>query len=72
AAGLDPLQGHGIRIDPTVEYLLRGLSFETVKQIGVGKVTRSRLRKHAEIMAPYMQATLHQEFIVYTMPLARR
>ncbi|KAJ7585529.1 hypothetical protein C8J56DRAFT_1052833 [Mycena floridula] len=33
-AGLDPLQGHGIRIGSTLEYLLRGVSIETMKMKG--------------------------------------
>ncbi|KAF8155872.1 hypothetical protein B0H34DRAFT_850885 [Crassisporium funariophilum] len=31
-AGLEPLQGHGIRIGATLEYLLRGVSFEVIGQ----------------------------------------
>jgi len=71
--GLEPLQGHGIRIGGTLEYLLRGLSFETVKAKGrwAGDSFLRYLRKHALIMAPYMQAQLQQEFIAYTMPPAR-
>jgi len=31
AAGLDPLQGHGIRIGATLEYLLCGMPFDVMK-----------------------------------------
>ena len=34
AAGLDPLQGHGIRIGATLEYLLRGVPFDVMKAKG--------------------------------------
>ena len=33
-AGLEPLQGHGIRIGATLFYLLRGLPIEAVKIMG--------------------------------------
>ena len=33
-AGLDPRQGHGIRIGATLEYLLRGIPFEVMKVKG--------------------------------------
>ncbi|KLO03742.1 DNA breaking-rejoining enzyme, partial [Schizopora paradoxa] len=57
-AHLDPLQGHGIRIGSALEYLLRGLSFETVKQLGRwrSEAFTDYLRKHAKILAPYLQA----------------
>lgn len=73
AAGLEPLQGHGIRIGSTLEYLLRGLPFEVVKVLGRWKSDAFLvyLRKHAEIMAPYMQPELHQALIAYTMPPVR-
>ena len=31
AADLEPLQGHGIQIGATLEYLLRGVPFEVMK-----------------------------------------
>jgi hypothetical protein len=34
AAGLEPLQGHGIRIGSTLEYLLRGVPFDVMKTKG--------------------------------------
>uniref|UniRef100_A0A0W0FHW3 Tyr recombinase domain-containing protein n=1 Tax=Moniliophthora roreri TaxID=221103 RepID=A0A0W0FHW3_MONRR len=70
AKGLEPLQGHGIRIGATLEYLLRGVPFDVVKSTFRWKSDAflTYLRKHAEIMAPYMQPQLHQEFIQYIMP----
>ncbi|OCH89663.1 DNA breaking-rejoining enzyme [Obba rivulosa] len=75
AADLDPLQGHGIRIGGTLEYLLRGKPFDAVRTIGRWKSDAFLiyLRKHAQIMAPYMQAnpTLQAEFVRVTMPPVR-
>ncbi|THV06979.1 hypothetical protein K435DRAFT_644252 [Dendrothele bispora CBS 962.96] len=73
AKGLDPLQGHGIRIGSTLEYLLRGMPFEAVKATFRWKSDAFLvyLRKHAEIMAPYMQPELHHQFIQYTLPPVR-
>ena len=34
AGGKEPLQGHGIRIGATLEYLLRGVPFEAMKVLG--------------------------------------
>ena len=34
AAGLEPLQGHGIRIGSTLKYLLRGVPFDVMKVKG--------------------------------------
>ena len=66
AAGLEPLQGHGIRIGSTLEYLLRGVPFDVMKAKGrwAGDSFQLYLRKHAVIIAPYIQAVLvHEEFI---------
>lgn len=75
AANEEPLAGHGIRIGATLEYLLRGVSFEAVKVIGrwSSDTFILYLRKHAQILAPYMQAVpaLHTEYIRYTMPPVR-
>jgi hypothetical protein len=75
AANLDPLQGHGIRIGSTLEYLLRGMPFDIMKSKGrwASDAFLLYLRKHAVIMAPYIQAvsTVHEAFIRYTMPPAR-
>ena len=58
AAGLEPLQGHGIRIGATLEYLLQGVSFEVMKAKGRWRSDAFQLylTKHAQILAPYMQA----------------
>ena len=75
AAGTDPLQGHGIRIGSTLEYMLRNIPFEVIKTKGrwASDAFQLYLRKHAQIMAPYMQATpaLHEEFIRRSMPRTR-
>ena len=70
------LQGHGFRIGGTLEYLLRGVAFDVVKAKGrwASDAFLDYLRRHAEIMAPYMQANpqIHRDFILYAMPSARR
>ena len=75
-AGLDPCEGHGIRIGSTLEYLLRGTPFEVMKVKGwwVSDAFLVYLTKHAQILAPYMQAVLevHENFIRLTMPQIRR
>ena len=74
AAGLEPLQGHGIRIGSTLEYLLRGVPFDVMKTKGrwAGDSFQLYLRKHAVVVAPYIQATpIHENFIRYTMPPVR-
>ncbi len=66
AAGLEPLQGHGIRIGATLEYLLRGIPFDVMKVKGrwASDAFHLYLTKHAQILAPYMQATprIHDTF----------
>ena len=75
AAGREPLQGHGIRIGSTLEYLLRGVPFDVMKAKGrwAGDSFLLYLQKHAIIIAPYIQAepALHDTFIRYTMPPPR-
>ena len=75
AAGLEPLQGHGIRIGSTLEYLLRGVPFDVMKAKGrwAGNSFQLYLRKHAVVIAPYIQAmpAVHEPFIRYTMPPVR-
>jgi hypothetical protein len=75
AANLDPLQGHGIRIGSILEYLLRGMPFDVMKAKGRWRSDTFLvyLRKHAVIMAPYIQAksAVHEAFIRYTMPPVR-
>ncbi|KAF8172748.1 hypothetical protein BJ912DRAFT_837913, partial [Pholiota molesta] len=72
-AGHDPLQGHGIRIGATLEYLLRGVPFDVMKVLGrwQSDTFTLYLRKHALILAPYIQAQAPQaydEFIRLAMP----
>lgn len=57
-AGLEPLQGHGIRIGSALEYLLQGILFEVMKTKGcwAGDSSQLYLRKHAIIIMPYIQA----------------
>lgn len=68
-------QGHGIRIGSTLEYLLRGIPFDVVKVKGRWKSEAFLiyLRRHADILAPHMQAqpALQGEFIRYAMPPVR-
>jgi hypothetical protein len=75
AANLEPLQGHGIRIGSTLEYLLRGMPFDVMKAKGhwAGDSFQLYLRKHAVVIAPYIQATpnVHEAFIRYAMPPVR-
>ena len=75
AAHVDSLNGHALRIGGTLEYLLRNISLETVKAIGrwKGEAFTLYLRKHAQILAPFLQATpaLHHEFVHVTMPRVR-
>ena len=75
AAGLDPLQGHGIWIGATLEYLLRGIPFDVMKVKGrwASDAFLLYLRKHAQILAPYMQAVpvVHEAFVHYSMPPVR-
>jgi len=72
AAGLEPLQGHGIRIGPTLEYLLRGMPFDVMKVKGrwSSDAFTLYLRKHTQILAPYIQAVpmVQDTFIRLTMP----
>lgn len=74
AASLEPLQGHGIRIGSTLEYLLRGMPFDVMKAKGrwAGDSFFLYLQKHAVIITPYIQAkpAVHETFVWYTMPPA--
>ena len=75
AAGLEPLQGHGIQIGSTLEYLLRGVPFDVMKVKGrwSSDAFILYLRKHAQILAPYIQAapTVHDAFTRLMMPAVR-
>ncbi|EJD40545.1 hypothetical protein AURDEDRAFT_69962 [Auricularia subglabra TFB-10046 SS5] len=57
AAGVPTLRGHSIRISSTTHYLLNGLSFEAMRVKGrwASNSFTLYLRRHAEIMAPYLQ-----------------
>ncbi|PPQ81825.1 hypothetical protein CVT24_005483 [Panaeolus cyanescens] len=76
-AKLQPLQGHGIRIGATLEYLLRGVPFEVMKVKGrwASDAFLTYLREHAQILAPYMQdnPAQNEEFLrLVTPPAIRR
>jgi hypothetical protein len=75
ASGLDRLPGHGLRVGSTLEYLLRGVPFDVVKAKGrwQSDAFKGYLRKHAQIMAPYMQAepNTYTNFVRYSMPPIR-
>jgi hypothetical protein len=75
AGGLEKLPGHGIRIGSTLEYLLRGVPFNVVKAKGrwQSNTFRGYLRKHAQIMAPYMQVEpqAYDTFVQIAMPPMR-
>lgn len=72
AAGLDPLQGHGIRIGATLHYLTLGIPMEAMKVMGRwGSDAFLRyLRKHAQILTPYIQANpeVHEAFSRFIIP----
>ncbi|KAH7903385.1 hypothetical protein BJ138DRAFT_1020727, partial [Hygrophoropsis aurantiaca] len=73
-AGLPNLKGHSLRIGGTLEYLLRGVPFDVVKTMGrwSSEAFTIYLRQHAQILAPYLQATpLLEPFTRYTMPPVR-
>ena len=76
AAGLDPLQGHGIRIGSTLEYLLRGVPFDVMKVKGrwESDAFSIYLTHHSQILAPYMQdhPEIHDHLVRLTMPHLRR
>jgi hypothetical protein len=57
-AGRPIKHGHSIRIGATLEYLLRGVPFEVMKSIGrwSSDSFSKYLCKHAQILAPYVQA----------------
>ncbi|EPS96028.1 hypothetical protein FOMPIDRAFT_1131305 [Fomitopsis schrenkii] len=74
-AKVNALKGHSLRIGGTLEYLLRGVPFEVVKTMGRWKsdAFQTYLRKHAQILAPYLQAnpSVHEAFTRYSMPPVR-
>ena len=75
ATSLEPLQGHGIRIGSTLEYLLQGVPFNVMKAEGhwAGDSFQLYLRKHAVITAPYIQSSpaVHEAFVQYALPPVR-
>ena len=72
AARLEPLQGHGIQIGSTLEYLLQGVPFDVMKVKGrwSGDMFILYLRNHVQILTPYIQAapTVHDIFTCLMMP----
>lgn len=69
--GRGDLKGHGIRIGGTLEYLLRGVPFDTVKVMGRWNSDAfvRYLRKHAVILAPYLQDhPVLEPFMRYALP----
>ncbi|KAJ7648789.1 hypothetical protein DFH06DRAFT_1423530, partial [Mycena polygramma] len=66
---------HGIRIGSTLEYLLRGIPMDVMKAKGrwASDAFTIYLRRHAQIMAPYMQAEpqLHANILRILMPRVR-
>ncbi|KAI6145830.1 hypothetical protein BKA82DRAFT_145085 [Pisolithus tinctorius] len=76
AAGYDHVHGHGLRIGATLEYLLRGIPFEVMKVKGrwASDTFQLYLRKHNQILAPYIQAMPTEtaaKFIRIVMPPVR-
>jgi hypothetical protein len=73
AANVTIPPAHGFRIGGTTEWLLRGLPFAVVQEIGRwdSQAYRKYLRKHAEILAPYIQdreATFREFAVLTEMP----
>ncbi|KAJ8455568.1 hypothetical protein ONZ45_g18908 [Pleurotus djamor] len=71
---MERLQGHSIRIGGTLEFLLRGTPFEVVKSLGrwSSDAFQLYLRRHAVVIAPYIQESpILEEFTRITMPALR-
>jgi hypothetical protein len=72
AADIDFIHVHGIRIGSTLEYLLRGIPMDVMKAKGrwASDAFTIYLRRHAQILAPYMQAEpqLHANVLRIMMP----
>lgn len=69
--GLEGLKGHGIRIGRTLKYLLRGVSFKSVKAMGRWNSDAFILclRQHAVVLAPYLQDNpVLEPFMHLTLP----
>ncbi|KAJ7447175.1 hypothetical protein FB451DRAFT_780703 [Mycena latifolia] len=75
AANIQFIHVHGIRIGSTLEYLLRGIPLDVMKAKGrwASDAFSIYLRRHAQIMAPYMQAEpqLHASILRIMMPRVR-
>ena len=71
-AGMEPLQGHGVRIGATLFYLLLGLPIEAMKVMGrwSSDAFLRYLRKHAQILTPLIQANprAHEAFTQFIIP----
>ncbi|KIK98422.1 hypothetical protein PAXRUDRAFT_134233, partial [Paxillus rubicundulus Ve08.2h10] len=63
------------RIGSTLEYLLRNVPFDVIKVKGrwASNAFLIYLRRHAQILTPYMQAqpSLHESFLRLTLPPVR-
>ncbi|KIK82354.1 hypothetical protein PAXRUDRAFT_153884, partial [Paxillus rubicundulus Ve08.2h10] len=74
-SGRPSMQGHGIRISSTLEYLLRNIPFDIIKVKGrwASNTFLVYLHHHTQILAPYMQAqpSLHESFLRLTLPPVR-
>ncbi|TFY50519.1 hypothetical protein EVJ58_g11016, partial [Rhodofomes roseus] len=74
-AKLAVLHGHSLRIGGTLEYMLRGVPFDVVKVMGrwQSDAFRIYLRKHAQILAPYLKENpeAHSAYTRYAMPPVR-
>lgn len=74
-AGVPPLGGHAFRIGGTLEYLLRQVPFEVVKAHGrwKGDSFQLYLRRHSQILAPFLQAIpeTHAGFVGSMLPRVR-
>ena len=68
AAGLNHVHGHSICIGATLEYLLRGVPFDVVKVKGhwASNAFQLYLRKHNQILAPYMQSMPPETALEFT------
>lgn len=72
---MPPLGGHAFRIGGTLEYLLRQVPFEVVKSHGrwKGDSFQLYLRKHSQILAPFLPAVpeTHAGFVGSMLPRVR-
>ena len=68
AAGLNHVYGHSIHIGATLENLLHGVPFNVVKVKGqwASNAFQLYLRKHNQILAPYMQSMLPEMALEFT------